>query len=710
MRGRTPAAGAALLLAAVLTLLGSGPAAGSPGGPVAARDAAVVAARPAAATTVDGGGPAADGGGSGADAAAPEQPVPTPTPTPTPVPTTAPVPTPDPTPSRAPQPEPRPTTTPTPVPEPTPVAPGTPSPAPTPTSVAPGGSGTDDDRPAPGRRPATPPAATTATTPWGQLLGALAVVLAGAVAVVVVSARRRAAAAAAAAAAPHGPAADPDAAGGGSAASDPPGPEEVLRLMVTAGEAMIDAGHTVSSVAEALDDIAVAHDVHGAEVVVLPTALLVSVPQGSAVATAVVSTGRRPLDLYQVDDLADVLRDAAAPADAGPRPTPGSLIGRIADLRAAPRPFGPVARLAGYLLLSVGLAALLGGSWVDLLVAGGLGVAVGAVQLAVPPLSSGPQVALTIAAAFGVALAVLLLARVVPGLGVLPSVVAPLALFLPGGLLTTGVIELAAGQMLSGGGRLAAGTMQLALLAGGIVGAGALVGIPELDLTASSQPLGPLAPWAGVVLFGVGTVVFRCARPRTTGWVVLVLAVAYGAQVVGGTLLGGVLSAFVGALVMTPVALAVARFPSGPSPLVSFLPAFWMLVPGALGLVGVATLLDGGSGALSTLVSTASTMLGIALGVLLGLSASRALPGLPHRRGGDGLPGTAVVGRRVPVAAAGASAPGAGARAADRAADQADDGVAADRAGGGGVADADRRGASPGTDPAAPPAPDTPRI
>jgi hypothetical protein len=74
-----------------------------------------------------------------------------------------------------------------------------------------------------------------------------------------------------------------------------------------------------------------------------------------------------------------------------------------------------------------------------------------------------------------------------------------------------------------------------------------------------------------------------------------------------------------------------------------------MLVPGALGLVGVATLLDGGAGGISTLVSTASTMLGIALGVLLGLAASRALPGLPHRRGADGLPGTAVVGWRARV-------------------------------------------------------------
>jgi uncharacterized membrane protein YjjB (DUF3815 family) len=256
---------------------------------------------------------------------------------------------------------------------------------------------------------------------------------------------------------------------------------------------------------------------------------------------------------------------------------------------------------------------------------------------------SGIEVVQTVGVAFAVSGVVLLAARVVPDLGVLPALVAPLVLFLPGGLLTTGVIELATGQMLSGGGRVAAGTMQLVLLAGGIVAAAALVGVPAVDLAGGTQALGPVAPWIGVVLFGVGTVVFRCGRPRTVGWVVLVLAVAYGAQVVGDALFGGVLSAFVGALAMTPVALAVARFPSGPSPLVSFLPAFWMLVPGALGLVGVTSLLEGDDSGLSTLVTTVATMVAIAFGVVLGLAVTRALPGPARgraRRGSvGGVPG-----------------------------------------------------------------------
>lgn len=635
MRRTGTARVAALLLVLVLALVGVVAVAGGPAGATSS-DGGSSAQRGASALpgTTTGDGPEASTG-EGAGAGSGEIAVPAPSPSASaaqPAPTATPVPTPTPTqqvPVPAPTSEPQPTPTPTPTPEPEPT--GTPSPTPTPTPTEAGAGGTE--------RFSRPPAVTTSTTPWAELLAALAVVVAGAVAVVAISARRARLAAEAAsdgtpgtatAALPAAGAADGDTA----ELPAPPTAAEVLRLMVVAGEAMVDAGHTVSSVADTLDEIAAVHGVPGTETVVLPTALLVSVPDGDGVATAAVSTGRRPLMLHQVDELTDVLRDASDPdADVA------GTTARIALLRTTAPPFGMLARLGGYLMLSVGLAALLGGSWVDLLMAAGLGLAVGAVQLVVGRMPSGVEVLVTVASAFVVAAVVLLAARVVPDLGVLPSLVAPLVLFLPGGLLTTGVIELATGQMLSGAGRIAAGAMQLVLLAGGIVAAAALVGVPAVDLASGGNPLGPVAPWIGVAVFGAGTVVYRCGRPRTIGWVILVLAVAYGAQVLGDALLGGALSAFVGALAMTPVALAVARFPSGPSPLVSFLPAFWLLVPGALGLVGVTSLLDGDSNGVSTLVTTGGTMVAIALGVLVGLSAARGLPGRQARWSLGGVPG-----------------------------------------------------------------------
>lgn len=174
--------------------------------------------------------------------------------------------------------------------------------------------------------------------------------------------------------------------------------------------------------------------------------------------------------------------------------------------------------------------------------------------------------------------------------------------------------------MISGAGRLASGSMRPFLLALGIASAAELVGAPVTTVIGVSlQPLPAWATWLGVALFGAGIVLHHCARLASLGSLLLVLYIAYAGQVVGGFFLGGVVSAFVGAVLMTPVARLVARAPNGTPAPVSVLPAFWLLVPGALGLLGVtkylgADPLDG----LNTLLATAVTMVAVALGVLLG--------------------------------------------------------------------------------------------
>jgi uncharacterized membrane protein YjjB (DUF3815 family) len=95
--------------------------------------------------------------------------------------------------------------------------------------------------------------------------------------------------------------------------------------------------------------------------------------------------------------------------------------------------------------------------------------------------------------------------------------------------------------------------------------------------------------------------------------------------VVGGLFFGGVMSAFIGALLMTPVAMFAATRPSGPPALVGFLPGFWLLVPGALGLVGVTSVLGNGAQALNTVVTAGTTMVAISLGVLAGIALGSAV-------------------------------------------------------------------------------------
>jgi uncharacterized membrane protein YjjB (DUF3815 family) len=228
-----------------------------------------------------------------------------------------------------------------------------------------------------------------------------------------------------------------------------------------------------------------------------------------------------------------------------------------------------------------------------------------------------------VVSALAVTLAVFLLARA--GLDIDPytPVIAALVTFLPGALLTTAVIELATGQMMSGAGRLAQGVTRLVLLAIGIIAAGQLVGVPATTAGGLSTPiLRTIVPWLGVAIFGVGVVLAYSARPSSLRWIVLILYVAYAGQLLGGLLLGSQLSAFAGAFLMTPVAMLAARQRSGPPTLVTFLPAFWLLVPGAISLAGVTAYLgeDRVEGTTS-LVSAGSTMIAITFGVLLGLAA-----------------------------------------------------------------------------------------
>jgi uncharacterized membrane protein YjjP (DUF1212 family) len=393
----------------------------------------------------------------------------------------------------------------------------------------------------------------------------------------------------------------------------------VLDAMASLGTAMIDSGYPVGQVRNALDDMARVNGLTAAEAVVFPTSILVSSGDEGAVQTRAVTAGDSTALLYQVDAV-DRIAGVARTRPAGA----GWVRRQLARVKDLPQPFTRWQRIGAYGLLSAALSVLLGSSWPGVIVAGVLGIGVGALLLATERLESAYQALVVVAVSLGVGLVMLAVAHLVDA-GVLPAIVAPLIMLLPGGLLTIGVIELATGHIVSGAARLAAGAIRLLLLATGIVAAAALLGVPAV--TATHWPLGPVAPWVAVAVFGVAISIYQCARPSSIGWILVVLYVAYGAQVLGDVFFDGVLSALVGAAAMTPVAVVVARQRSGPPALVSFLPAFWLLVPGALGLVGVASVLEGGSSGSTAIITTIASMVSIALGVLLGLVASGSARG-----------------------------------------------------------------------------------
>ena len=191
-----------------------------------------------------------------------------------------------------------------------------------------------------------------------------------------------------------------------------------------------------------------------------------------------------------------------------------------------------------------------------------------------------------VAAAFAVSAITFLLAGQGWARADLRAMVAPLVTFLLGAARTMAVVELSAAGMITGASRLVAGTLRLLLLGFGIVGAAQVVGLPWADalVDTPANQLGWWAPWVGVLLVGIGNYLYLSAPGGSLGWLLLVLYAAWIGQNLGDQALGGYLSGFVGAIVMTPAPTSWTATFGTTRP--GVLPAFWVLVPGALGLIG----------------------------------------------------------------------------------------------------------------------------
>lgn len=477
------------------------------------------------------------------------------------------------------------------------------------------------DEPAPegttgGAPPRVEPTVRTTEIPLASIVLAIAVLVAALAAWWFASRRRRTAAP------PRPPAADREA----------PEPVEpaTLGFLLELGEALVDAGDAVHNVTATLEGVARVNGTVGFGAIVLPTALIISVPGAGSETTDVAIAGRSRLRLDQIESVIDLVdraeRGELAPAD-GRR--------ELRAIRNRPHPSSVLVQLAGSSVAAAGLALVLRGGVVEVLLAAVLGALVGVLTQTTASTRYLYRPFWPLLASFVVAAATFTALRLADVV-VFPALVAPLITFLPGALLTIGVLELATGQILAGSARLASGSFQLVLLALGIVAGAQLVGVPASAV--GSAPEGPIAvagPWVGVAVFGVGIVWSHGLRTSSILPILVVIYVAFAGQVIGGVFVGSALSSFSGAVAMTLVAVFLNRHGLGPPTLVTFFPGFWILVPGALGLEGVTRIIGEdrieATGALTTALIS---MIGIALGVLLGLALSVSDPERPWTTGG----------------------------------------------------------------------------
>jgi uncharacterized membrane protein YjjP (DUF1212 family) len=391
-------------------------------------------------------------------------------------------------------------------------------------------------------------------------------------------------------------------------------------FVVQLGGAMTIAGDSVDSINRTLETITTAYGSHDFEFFVLPTGIFVE--SGEAASARVLLSTSNPHASLRFDQIAAIYELVHRAERAEVSPFDG--LTELVRINRMPPSFNPFVRVGGHALLTVGLALLLQPTLGGVVAAFALGALVGLLKL---PRLATLDLIFPIVAAFLVSVVVFAFTHWT-GVGDNPIrvLIPPLATFLPGGLLTIATVELAAGQTVAGSSRIVSGVVRLGLLAFGILAAASLVGIGSEAL--SDDPLSRLgwwAPWLGVVLIAVGDWLHFCAPVRSLPWVLLVLLAAYGGQAAGGAVFGGELSGFFGALAMTPLVLWIDRRPYGAPQLVTFLPAFWLLVPGALGLIGVTEVVGLDQPTIETpeIQRTVTTIASIALGVLIGSAAYR---------------------------------------------------------------------------------------
>ncbi|WP_194921955.1 threonine/serine ThrE exporter family protein [Catenulispora rubra] len=394
---------------------------------------------------------------------------------------------------------------------------------------------------------------------------------------------------------------------------------QLAGLLSTLGAEILRSGANTRDVETQIVDIAARYGVD-ARCFALPTGIFVRVEAvvgdaGSELDFAPVGTAG--MQLNQVEALQNLVQrmlGEALPFD--------EVRKALREEQSLPRRFQPATAISGYAMLTLALGMLQHPTWNAAAGYVAAGTAVGVLQYLVRRYAPNLLTLLPVAAAIMVTVLALRFAGPIlhqdPGFLYIP----PLIGFLPGAALTLGAIELSTNSTLSGITRLAGALNVLLMLALGILVATDTVRPHPIGNPIPAQ-LGAWVGWAAVLLLAVGFTLNHDAPRRSLAWLIVALLATRVVQT-AGTLVGGqALGAFVAGMALVPVATWIGKRAMIPDQVI-FLPAFWMVVPGAHGLSGVQQLLVAHSSAgWQTLLNVMITVGSIALGVLAGASLRR---------------------------------------------------------------------------------------
>ncbi|MGO0577005.1 threonine/serine exporter family protein [Ornithinimicrobium panacihumi] len=419
--------------------------------------------------------------------------------------------------------------------------------------------------------------------------------------------------------------ADPRHAGPDRAARD----DRDRQLLAWLGAGLLAGGMPTHEVEDDLREVAWTLGHPRPQLACSPTGVMLSLRSGQPATFEQVEGGVR------LDQLSDVLALQAS-LRAG-RISPEDGLARLGRLRATPHRYRLPGIVGGGILTGIGIGLILAPSLPSLLF-----------TLAVAPLtplfvllgirSRTLRTITPFLAAFTIAVAAFLAADSGWLSAPLWSLVAPIAVLLPGALIVTGLTELAAGAMVAGSSRLAFGLTQLLLF---VMGAGAALAVAgggdALLETTRPVGLGWWAPLVGVAIISTAIALMESVPVRQAPWLLVTVLATFAAQTATYTVTEGRWAgAFVGAVVAALVATLVEYLRPELPRMIAFLPSFWLLVPGSLGLISLTQLELGPGAAALAIADVVVVVTAIALGVLVGSALAAPLRhiarqlGLPH--------------------------------------------------------------------------------
>ncbi len=404
---------------------------------------------------------------------------------------------------------------------------------------------------------------------------------------------------------------------------EPAGGDQAL-VLGRLGALLLDAGMSVTDVRDTLDDVRTAELPEEISIGVLPD--LVIVTRRTSGAAMLLPRAQSDLSFRQSGRVGRLIRELRT----GRTPL-SQADARIEEIRAEVTSH-PVARWAfGSVLSAGGLAVLFRCPWWAILVSLMIGGLVGLLIVLLQRVRGAAALTPFVASLLSTALLGVAATRLDLGGVPLLAVCAPIAVLVPGALITNGLLELTATDILTGSARLVYGLVVLAFMAAGIAagaaltglhldaGSAALVGnVPQLATDATGwAALPPLwLSWVGILVLGIGVGLAFAAGPALTGLIVASMALTYSLLVLLTPPLGGIVATGATSCVVLLLARVLEQRTLAVPTTVSFLPAFLLLVPGSVALVALAA---ADVGALTAAMATfASLCLGTKLGSVLG--------------------------------------------------------------------------------------------